>query len=49
MYISDIACGLEFGVFSIFKKTGDVISLIYAASNPFFLSSVYKVYVLEMP
>lgn len=48
VYISDIACGLEFG-FSIFKKTGDVTTLIYAALIPFFLVSVYKVYVLEMP
>lgn len=48
MYISDIACGLECG-FSIFKKTGDVTTLIYAALIPFFLVSVYKVYVLEIP
>lgn len=31
--------------FSIFKKTGDVTTLIYAALIPFFLVSVYKVYV----
>lgn len=48
VYISDIACGLEFG-FSIFKTTGDVATLIYAVWIPFFLVSVYKVYVLEMP
>lgn len=48
VYISDIACGLEFG-FSIFRKTGNVTTLIYAALIPFSLVSVYKVYVMEMP
>lgn len=37
VYISDVACGLEFGFFPFFKKTGDVTTLIYAASSPFFL------------
>lgn len=43
VYISDIACGLEFDGVFIFNKTGNVTTLIYEAFIPFFLVFVYKV------